>query len=268
MNQWRRLLIRLYPAAWRRRYAEEFLALLETRPLTRRDAGDILRGALDAHLHPELTGHGGSPVQSRMMFRIAGSGAILSTLLIALGLLNSARMPENETEFLLLIAPITLLPTAVALHLLFRQAAPRLSKLTAAIGLVSLGAYLLATIIGTVSSLLGTADSLQPGGLAWLFQGLIAAIGLWQLLTAFLGWRPKTVPFAVLGLIGVGGLAWLLIFAGILLNNAGVRTLPLPPAALMGFSLMIWLIVHVVWTVWLGVWLWQQGKGAPELPVV
>lgn len=45
-------LVRLYPRAWRARYGEEFIALLETAPRTRRDRLDILRGALDAHLHP------------------------------------------------------------------------------------------------------------------------------------------------------------------------------------------------------------------------
>jgi hypothetical protein len=42
----------LYPAWWRRRYGEEFLAVLEWQPLTPRIALDVLRGALDARLHP------------------------------------------------------------------------------------------------------------------------------------------------------------------------------------------------------------------------
>lgn len=45
-------LVRLYPRAWRGRYEDEFLALLEAAPPTRRDRLDIARGALDAHLHP------------------------------------------------------------------------------------------------------------------------------------------------------------------------------------------------------------------------
>ena len=46
------LLIRLYPSAWRDRYEDEFLALLEAVPWTRRVTIDVARGALDAHLHP------------------------------------------------------------------------------------------------------------------------------------------------------------------------------------------------------------------------
>ncbi len=46
-------LIALYPHAWRERYEEEFLAVLGSRRATRADRIDIVRGALDAHLHPD-----------------------------------------------------------------------------------------------------------------------------------------------------------------------------------------------------------------------
>lgn len=45
-------LVRLYPRAWRDRYEAEFLAVLESRSVTRADRLDIVRGALDAWLHP------------------------------------------------------------------------------------------------------------------------------------------------------------------------------------------------------------------------
>ena len=47
-------LVRLYPAAWRARYEEEFLALLEAWPPTAGDRFDIVRGAIDARLHPQV----------------------------------------------------------------------------------------------------------------------------------------------------------------------------------------------------------------------
>jgi hypothetical protein len=47
-------LIALYPAAWRARYEDEFLDLLAMRPPTIGDRIDILRGAVDAHLHPQV----------------------------------------------------------------------------------------------------------------------------------------------------------------------------------------------------------------------
>ena len=47
-------LVRLYPRAWRERYEAEFLTLLEARPPTIGDRFDIVRGALDARLHPQV----------------------------------------------------------------------------------------------------------------------------------------------------------------------------------------------------------------------
>jgi hypothetical protein len=45
-------LVRLYPRPWRARYEAEFRAVLEAGPSSRGDVLDIVRGALDAHLHP------------------------------------------------------------------------------------------------------------------------------------------------------------------------------------------------------------------------
>lgn len=47
-----RLLLRAYPAAWRDRYGDEFLALLADRETGLGDLLDVLFGALDARLHP------------------------------------------------------------------------------------------------------------------------------------------------------------------------------------------------------------------------
>ncbi|HET9083894.1 MAG TPA: hypothetical protein VFN41_05765 [Candidatus Limnocylindrales bacterium] len=44
--------IRLYPRAWRERYEDELLDVLGFRPLTVTTRLDLIRGALDAHVHP------------------------------------------------------------------------------------------------------------------------------------------------------------------------------------------------------------------------
>jgi hypothetical protein len=49
-------LVDLYPRAWRERYGDELRALLEQRPPSVRDRLDVLRGALDARIHPQLAG--------------------------------------------------------------------------------------------------------------------------------------------------------------------------------------------------------------------
>lgn len=49
-----RLLLRLYPRSWRDRYEEEFLVVLTARPFSLFEGIDVLRGAIDAHLHPQF----------------------------------------------------------------------------------------------------------------------------------------------------------------------------------------------------------------------
>lgn len=47
-------LIALYPRAWRERYGDDLLAILEAERPGMRARIDLVRGALDAHLHPPL----------------------------------------------------------------------------------------------------------------------------------------------------------------------------------------------------------------------
>jgi hypothetical protein len=49
-----RWLLRLYPARWRQRYGEEFLALLESQSCSPSSVLDVLLGAVDAWLRPQL----------------------------------------------------------------------------------------------------------------------------------------------------------------------------------------------------------------------
>ncbi len=49
-----KLLLCLYPRVWRARYEEEMLVVLASRPLSLFEGIDVIRGALDAHLHPCL----------------------------------------------------------------------------------------------------------------------------------------------------------------------------------------------------------------------
>src|SRR5207249_6591695 len=48
------LLVRFYPARWRERYGEEIADLLASEPPSVPRAVDMVRGLIDAHLHPEL----------------------------------------------------------------------------------------------------------------------------------------------------------------------------------------------------------------------
>jgi hypothetical protein len=61
-----RWLVRLYPRGWRERYEEEFVAMLEQRPMTLADALDVAFGALDAHLNSQLSSERPVHVVNRM----------------------------------------------------------------------------------------------------------------------------------------------------------------------------------------------------------
>lgn len=74
-------MLHLYPRAWRERYEDEFRAMLDGHPATPSDMLDILSGAVDAHLRPQVETSGGdpsprdsrptSPVQGRLAFFFA-----------------------------------------------------------------------------------------------------------------------------------------------------------------------------------------------------
>ena len=47
-------LIKLYPARWRERYGDEFEALLESQPFSIGLLVDVLFGAIDARVRPQV----------------------------------------------------------------------------------------------------------------------------------------------------------------------------------------------------------------------
>lgn len=70
-------LLRLYPAAWRRRYGTEFLGLLAERPIGPRGVTDLVLGAVDAHLHPELVGSERQPWTHRLPGLLAMAAGLI-----------------------------------------------------------------------------------------------------------------------------------------------------------------------------------------------
>ena len=73
-------LISLYPAAWRARYEPELRAILEDRPPSFRDRVDLVRGALDARLHPQLMQPGTADLDMPPEGRAPGLAAVAGGL--------------------------------------------------------------------------------------------------------------------------------------------------------------------------------------------
>jgi hypothetical protein len=104
-------LLRLYPRAWRARYEEEMLALLDQHRLSMRSRIDLLRGALDAQLHLR------SPVMStnrRPSLRWSLIAALLpSAFLVIQWLLQLSTFPVAGTSWNALVI-LAMLAAALA----------------------------------------------------------------------------------------------------------------------------------------------------------
>lgn len=72
-------ILRLYPPAWRGRYLGEVAELLAERPPSARDQLDLVRGALDAWLHPQVT----TPATGRDDEPIVRQGAVVGLGVLA-----------------------------------------------------------------------------------------------------------------------------------------------------------------------------------------
>jgi len=108
----RRSLLRLYPSHWRQRYEEEVGALVDAAPLSVGLVVDLLRGAFEAHIHPELgapslvgsTGGGQIPLTppspANRLARVAML-TVLIVMLVATGAVGYylGRSPSCESAF-------------------------------------------------------------------------------------------------------------------------------------------------------------------------
>lgn len=80
-----KVLLALYPRAWRRRYGAEFAALLdEQRPFPGLVL-DVVLGAIDAHLDPQLADEGETSLRRRMK-DVVMKGLKSRTVLMVIGL--------------------------------------------------------------------------------------------------------------------------------------------------------------------------------------
>jgi len=140
-------MIRLYPSRWRERYEEEVRALIEQRPMCRRDVLDLARGALDAWLHP--------PVPSRVpaVAAIAAGGTWTVWSLLILGAPAPPDWPGYVEEMLLsALAVVAVLALAVAgAWLRLGDDATRFERVSISLALAGHGAWfvmLLAAVVG------------------------------------------------------------------------------------------------------------------------
>ena len=166
----RSMLIRCYPARWQARYGDEFLAILEERPLGPFDVADILLGALDAQLR--LRGVGSQPSPRKgitMTLRLGGLAAIIGAPMWTVGfmMLNGVfGTPDLRTSaVMLVVGSLGLLVALAGLSAFQARVQPVLSW--AAFAVPALGTV--AVGVGTVGVVFGGAQLTDA-----FFLGLMA----------------------------------------------------------------------------------------------
>jgi hypothetical protein len=233
------LLVALYPAHWRRRYGEEFRAVLEMRPLGPFDVGDILLGALDARLARRLADAGANTGGHRVLLRIGGVGAIVGAILWVLGLVLASGFGDQvDGTFavsLMVIGTLGLLLALVGLSAFQGHRDPRLAW--PAFGVPALG---------TLVSLVGIAGFARPEGEAG-FIGDLTPWWVWMLgvITMLIGsvlFAVATIRAAVLSragaiVLGLASAAALVLGSGLFgIEVSGVEPSFLMPAILVAFA--------------------------------
>lgn len=233
-------MLALYPRAWRDRYGLEFQLLMAERPPSQRDRIDIVRGAIDARLHPQVAS--AAPTGPGVGVRIAGALGVLAGVLWVAASLAFHGAPLNldlgykESGSAVLIAVAAALVTgwtAVTVARTLPDGRPLMWKAGVAIlvgaiamvfpwPIVFIGYFV--TLLGLlVFGLAGAAGGFGP-------SGLLLAIG------ALLAFNFNTEDERALLMIPLG-LAWILVGtvlavrgAPATIDSARLRAVLRPPA--------------------------------------
>ncbi len=171
-------LVALYPRAWRDRYEDEYLALLAERPPDQRDNLDIVRGAIDARLHPQLPSSPKTPLERPPIGRwsvVAGWITLLGAALFYVGVALAATGP------IVVDGTDTYRDGSAALPFIF------LAMVGLVIGMVAIVLTMPPSRPATAALYVSSLAGLLWAGAPWLFWAGVIAFG---------------------GLIVIGGAAW------------------------------------------------------------
>ena len=190
-------LLRLYPRPWRDRYGEEFEELLAQRPPSVRHRLDIVRGALDAHLHPQLVDPD-RVVDRWWLVPLTGFG------LLIIGVLIVAASPERFDAYgsyrdanmalVPLLGAVVLLIIGIARLALWLPTKPGALRLIGFVGVSAGVVWAIAPWIGILGVTFFGATAVVAGG-AWragVIPGRLAA----ALVIALIG--PTALYFAMM----------------------------------------------------------------------
>lgn len=176
-------LLALYPKAWRDRYGDELASVLEERPASLRDRLDLVRGAIDAHRHPELASRGAPEP-----FAVAANDAVVGRRLGFAALLGAVSW--TLTWLVMSLGPIVQDPGGFS----YRDGSAALPLLLLA------GALLVAGLLGQLVILPRSARLARAGAIIAVPGVLLWSLGPWI-------WQPAALALIGLSLLAIG--AWL-----------------------------------------------------------
>ena len=217
------VLVRLYPAAWRARYGPEFEALLAERPPTTRDVLDIVVGAIDARLSPQVESAAAAR-RPRLTDRLAGGAAITGGLIwSATYLVGWLVRAEGDLSLPILVALALMLLSLPGRYLAAYARPVVLGAGAFALSLAVIIAEVLPWDLIVLVPALTILVTLVPGTLALAAaRAGIAARDRWRLLLLVMPWPilglvatlagfvPSTVPVPlVIASVLPLGIAWM-----------------------------------------------------------
>jgi hypothetical protein len=169
-------ILRLYPRAWRERYGDELVALLEEHPASPLDHIDLIRGAFDARLQPQVPGTDVAleqeiPVNQRQLGVAAAIGGI---------------------AWIVAVVSFNVLPATPEGYVDMSLAIPGL-----AVGIAMIGIAL-----GELGTRRGSATSARTGHIMAVISVVLAG-------SLFMPW-----PFMVIGFLGFPVLAVVAVLRG------------------------------------------------------
>jgi hypothetical protein len=206
-------LVRLYPRAWRERYEDEFLRLIEDRPPSRLERFDIVRGAIDAWLHPQVRSAPAARENSDRTGVVVA--AVLGGLAFAAGGVSiaTARIgpdgyKDHDLGFVILIGGMVL--TGIAAMLAASDSRTRRTSLTmivAALGTLTPWPFLAVGFFTYVIATFGL-------GILFIARGRVvgfALLGIGLVLPSFNGeteWALAAVPVGILWIAFAVAAGW------------------------------------------------------------
>ena len=205
-------LLRLYPGRWRARYREEMAALLEARRVGWRDRLDLVRGAVDAWLHP--------PTPSRTPAVAAVVGGGLWTM-VAAGILFQPTPPDWPGYLLEVLPAATVAVACLSVAVLgcalrSSDAGVGVFRLSVSIAVVGYGAWLVALLataagwadgpsLAAAQTLAIVGTTLVGAGLVIVgdatIGGLVTASGLAMLVPWSAGWLVFGTAWTAIGVV-------------------------------------------------------------------